>query len=112
MTVKIKRTIANKILSRASSQMDRCLVALMDDEQAIIYADCEGDINQLVLDHPKAILIYNQNPDALKIKDKIEYSDGQQCIEIFQDTEGVTGLRAYLQVGKIQTPVILELSDD
>jgi len=110
--VKIKRTTANKILTRAISLNDQCLLGLMKHNESIIYTDCKEDIHQLMLANSDVILIYNQSPDALRIKDEIEYSDGQRCIEIFQDTEGVSGLRAYHQIQKIQTPVTLELSDD
>lgn len=87
------------------------LLGVMNKNEKLINVYSSEEMQQLMLDYPQSILIYNQSPQAIEIIDKIEYSDGQQCIEVFQDTEGVFGLRAYRQIGKIQTPVVLQLSD-
>lgn len=99
-------------MDMASRLMDSCLLGIMDKDEKILYAYTSDEIKQLISNHPQSILFYNQSPQAIEIKDKIDSADGQQHIEIFQDTVGVFGLRAYRLKGKIQTPVTLELSDD
>jgi hypothetical protein len=108
--VKIKRTTANKIMGQASKQPDNCLLGILDSNERLINAFTLDEITQLLSDHSDSVLFFNQSTQASDIKDRIVYSDGQQHIEVFQDTEGVFGLRAYLQKGKIQTPITLELS--
>lgn len=90
---------------------DQRLMGVMDKNESLFYCDNEEKMKALIQAHADAIWFYNQNPDVIEIMDSIVYPDGQQCIEIFQDTEGVFGLRGYQQIGKIQTPVTLELSD-
>lgn len=98
-------------MSQAIQRMDGCLLGIIRTDQTILCAHSLDEINRLLQDDPDATLFYNQGPKAIEIKDGIQLIDGQQCIEIFQDTEGVFGLRAYLLIGKIQTPITLELSD-
>ena len=99
-------------MSLATRLTDDCLLAVMDKDEKVVRAHNDDELKRLMTAYPESILIYNQSPQSIEIRDKIEYSDGQKNIEIFQDTAGVFGLRAYLQKGKIQTPVTLELSDD
>jgi len=109
--VKIKRTTANKIMGQASSQPDSCLLGILNANEQLIKAHTVEEFKQLLIDHPDSILFFNQDPLAREIKSSIVHVDGQQHIEVFQETKGVFGLRAYLQIGKIQTPVTLELSE-
>jgi hypothetical protein len=110
--MKINRRLANRIMTRALSQSDQCLVGIINSDESLLCSDNAPQINQLLQNNPQAVLIYNQSANASSIRQDILLHDGQQCIEIFQDIEGVFGLRAYQQCGKIQTPVILELNDE
>lgn len=107
----IHRTTATKIMSKAIALQDQNLLGILDQNDQIVFCHNEEDMKTLINTHHDSTWIYNQNQDAIDIMDQLNYSDGQQCIEIFQDTEGVFGLRAYRQMGKIQTPITLELSD-
>lgn len=99
-------------MSRAISLSDQPLTGIIAPNGALQFIDDVEQINQTLHKSPDSILIYNQSPGSSQVKDKIQHYDGQRCIEIFQDTRGVFGLRAYLQVGKMQTPVKLELDDN
>jgi len=109
--VKIKRTTANKIMSLANQLADDCLLGIMSENEKLIQVYTDKELKQVMSAYPESILVYNQSPQSIQIRDTIEYSDGQKNIEVFQETKGVFGLRAYRQIGKIQTPVTLELSD-
>lgn len=99
-------------MSLANRLDDDCLLGIMDIDENLIQAFTNDELNQLMEKYPQATLVYNQSPQSIEIRDTVEYQDGQKYIEVFQDTVGVFGLRAYLLKGKIQTPVTLELSDD
>jgi hypothetical protein len=107
----IKRTTATHIMSRAIKLQGDILLAVMDSNESVTYCISLEEMQQLTADHPDAIWIYNQNSKANEAIDKLIFNDGQGSIEVFQDTRGVFGLRAYQMKGKIQTPVTLELSD-
>lgn len=98
-------------MSKAVDMQELCLLAVMDKNDTVFYADSVKSLNRLIRTHPDAIWLYNQNPDAINSMEQLSYPDGQQSIEIFQDTQGVFGLRAYQQTGNMQTPVTLELND-
>ena len=83
----------------------------MDDHENIVYADSTQQMSEFVQQHIKHSLIFNQHAEAIEFIDLLPRVDGQHSIEIFQDTDGVFGLRAYCQLGLMQTPEILELSD-
>lgn len=109
--MKILRTTATHIMSRALHHRDNCLMGVMDEMENVFYAESAEDMEGLVVAHPGAVWIYNQNPVATDKIEQMLSSDGQRCIEIFQDTKGVFGLRAYLQQGKLQKPITLEFED-
>lgn len=109
--MKIHRTTATHIMSKAVDMQELCLLAVMDKNGTVFYADSIECMNSLIRAHPDATWLYNQNSDAIDSMEQLSYPDGQKSIEIFQDTDGVFGLRAYRQMGKMQTPVTLELSD-
>lgn len=109
--MQIKRTTATEIMSKAVELQDRCLLGVMDQDESIYYCDSQENMLSLIQTHTDSIWFHNQNPEAVEIMEQIEYPDGQQSIEIFQDTEGVFGLRAYQQKGKMQMPVTLELKE-
>jgi len=109
--MQIKRTTATKIMSRAISSNSTCLLAVLDENEAIHYAANESEFHTLTTSHPNAIWVHNQNPMAIECMEQLTYADGQFILEVFQDTEGVFGLRAYQMIGKMQTPVLLELEE-
>ncbi len=108
----IKRTLANKIMTLALRKHETSLFCLLSQDEKLICAqDCD-DLRELWRQSPQALLVYNQHPRSLEMQDCIEYRQGQCSIEVFQDTEGVFGLRAWCIQNKLQTPIELELSDD
>lgn len=109
--MQIQRTTATRIMSKAMRLQGDILLAVMDESETVLYCNEQQELQQLIQDNPDAIWIRNQNPEASKIFDRLIFEDGQRSIEVFQDTRGVFGLRAYQMNGKMQTPVSLELSD-
>lgn len=109
--MKIQRTTANTIMARALRSSDYCLLAVLDTHEKTIFAESTQQMDDLLQTHQDATLVFNQSDQALEYLDQLALGDGQKCIEIFQDTDGVFGLRAYNQCGKMQTPVTLELFD-
>ena len=62
-------------------------------------SDCETflDQNQLQASleaHPEAIIVYNQQVEALALVDRLTVPGSQVFIEVRQDTRGVLGLHA------------------
>jgi len=110
--VKIKRTIANQIMTHAIRNHETCLLCVLKNNENLHCSNACEEIPALLEKDPVAVLVYNQNADSLQMKDRIAWHDGQQSIEVFQDTEGVFGLRAWQLDGKLQTPVTLEYFDD
>ncbi len=106
--MQIRRTVATHIMSRALSVHETSLLGILDRDE-ILYAADAAELDELVKAHPDAALVYNQNELALQVLEQIAQPDGQYSLEVFQDTEGVFGLRAYRMQGKVQTPVTLEL---
>lgn len=109
--MQIQRTTATHIMSRAMQLQGDILLAVMDSDESVTYCMSAQEMQQLIQEHPDAIWIHNQNPQAIEAMENLIFNDGQRSIEVFQDTRGVFGLRAYRMKGKIQTPVTLELSD-
>ena len=99
-------------MTRAIRDHETCLLCILSDAEKLLCPDDCDDIVALLESHPDAVLIYNQNSSSLQLKDRIAWHDGQQSIEIFQDTQGVFGLRAWQLDGKLQIPVTLEYFDD
>ena len=109
--MQIQRTTATHIMSRAMRLQGAVLLAVMDNSESVFYCINKQEMEQLITTHPEATWIHNQNPEACEIFDQLIFEDGQRSIEVFQDTRGVFGLRAYRMKGKIQTPENLEFSD-
>lgn len=109
MTVlKIKRTCGNKIITRALESEGRPLVALLMPGAE----DCEVCVDreqlQARLDaSPQAIIVYNQQADAITLVESLEVGPERVFFEIRQDTKGVLGLQAYHRKG--HAPETLEL---
>ena len=91
----IKRSCSYRIITRAVQFDGEPLVALLQPG----VADCEPclDRDQLLArlaESPSAILVYNQQAEAISIIDQLVLVPGQIYIEIRQDTKGVLGLHA------------------
>ena len=109
--MKIHRHTATEIMTKAVEWQDHCLLGVMSADENLYYCDNRTDLLELIQQHPDSIWIYNQHADAMETIEQIERPQGQGIIEIFQDTEGVFGLRAYRQQDRMQTPVTLELTE-
>lgn len=57
--------------------------------------------------NPEAIIVYNQQADAIALVEALEVPPAQVFIEVRQDTKGVLGLEAYHKKGHL--PEALEL---
>jgi hypothetical protein len=104
----IERTCSIKIITRALNSEGKPLVALLMPGAE----DCEilldRDQLQASLDaRPEAIIVYNQQAEAIALVAEVEVAPAQIFIEIRQDTKGVLGLQAFHK--KDQTPEALEL---
>lgn len=110
--MQIKRQSANQIMSKALALRETSLLAVMETDETIHYASNREELESQMETHPGATLIHNQSDQALQVVEQLDHPEGQQSLEVFQDTEGVFGLRAYRMVGKLQTPVELELSEE
>ncbi len=109
--MKIKRITATKILTKAIDFQDRFLFAIMSTDEALTYCVDTEQLTDATRKQSDAIWIYNQSQETSDLMSRLIYNDGQKSIEVFQDTEGVLGLRGYQMKGKIQTPVTLELTE-
>ncbi len=107
--MKISRTIATRIMSQANQRDDDCLLAIINVKQRLFFANTFTDMEELIKSHPNAVLIYNQNQQAINFITKIQKYSGQKLIEIFQDTEGVFGLKAYELINNELQSITLEL---
>ncbi len=108
--MKIPRTLATRLMQRALRHDEDAQLALIVDGQPQ-YFHSAGEWLAAARERPGAIRVYNQHPLALEAVEALPGHDGECRIEIFQDTEGVFGLRAWRIDGKLQTPVTLEFPD-
>lgn len=111
MSLKVPRTVVNQIISKAMNVSNsEILWGLFDKEQQnCLFFSCEPKLNAESL--LAYAIIYNQ---ANGIADTIEklhaqMLEQQSMIEIFEDTKGVIGLRAYQKQGKMLQPLTLEI---
>ncbi len=109
--MRIARTTATQIMSRAISKPDQALLAILDRDHALHYCSDTTDMSVLEGQSKESVRICNQHPDAMTYAETHPLADGRYLIEVFQDTEGVFGLRAYRQDGKMQTPAVLEFEE-
>ena len=101
-------------MSRAASYPQSCLLALVETEgnaERVRFARDESEMQQMIESLPGSPLVYNQHECAVAFVEAQALVDGQYTIEVFQETEGVFGLRAYLLDGKMQRPEILEFRE-
>ena len=108
--MKIPRSLATRLMQRALRHQEDAQLALIIDHQPRYFHSGEEWIEQAQR-QTDAIRVYNQHPLALEAVEALPAADGERRIEIFQDTEGVFGLRAWQMDGKLQKPVTLEFAD-
>ena len=99
-------------MSLAIRSTDKCLFGVLDKSDKVIQAFSDDELHQLMLTHPDSILFFNQDPQSTQLAEQLDRSVEHKIIEVFQETVGVFGLRAFLQQDNIQTQVILALDDD
>ncbi len=104
----IKRTCSNRIITRALESEGKPLVALLSAgaEDCEVCVDAHELQAGLTAD-PDAIVVYNQQADAVALVENLTVAPARVFIEIRQDTLGVLGLQAYHK--KDHTPEPLEL---
>jgi hypothetical protein len=96
----IKRTCANKIISRALELDSKPLVAVLRAGAD----DCEPcsnvqQLQNLLDEYSPAIIVYNQHEEAINLINLLQLPDAQIFIEIRQETKGVLGLHAIRNIG-------------
>ncbi len=104
----IKRTCSNKIITRALDSEDKPLVALLipGAEDCEVYTD-PGRLQADLDTNSQAMIVYNQQAEAVAMVQGLEVPPQQVFIEIRQDTKGVLGLQAYYK--KDHAPEAMEL---
>ena len=91
----IKRTCANKIITRVLAGGDRPFTAiLLPDADDCVEADDSQPMWELLKQNPNSTVIYNQHPLAQAELDKLDLDGQQIVIEVRQETRGVLGLQA------------------
>jgi hypothetical protein len=96
----IKRTCANKIITRALQLEGQPLIAILlpgaDDCDP---CESEHQLLEKLKQDPQAMIVYNQHVDVIGKVDHLRISPDQVLIEIRQDTKGVLGLHAERKIG-------------
>ena len=92
----IKRSCSNRIITRALDAAGKPLAALLQPGAE----DCEvcvdaGQLRARLEAEPNAIIVYNQQTDAVSLVDGLEVAPEPVFIETRQDTRGVLGLQAF-----------------
>ncbi len=91
----IKRTCANKIITRVLAADDQPFTAvLMPDAEDCIPGSDGQSLQDLINRHPGAMVIYNQHPQAQACLNALKVDARQLVIEVRQETLGVLGLQA------------------
>jgi hypothetical protein len=103
----ISRITSTRIMSMALQQQNNCLLGLIDPSGAIYICKSEEEMETKMREQNSAAIFYNQHSDAIRFIESHPLDDGQVSIEIFQDIEGVFGLRAYQMNDRIQQPINL-----
>ncbi len=106
----IPRTLATRLMQRALRHDEDAQLALIVDGEPRYFPSAEEWLQQAAA-RPEAIRVYNQHPLALEAVESLPATEGECRIEIFQDTEGVFGLRAWCLRDRVLTPVSLEFPD-
>lgn len=106
--LRIKRTCSNRIITRALECDGEPLVALLlpGDEDCEIFDDFD-QLQSGLDENPDAIIVYNQDPDAIAMVADLAVPPDQIFIEIRQDTKGVLGLQAFQKQNHAPEPLEL-----
>lgn len=102
----------NQILSKAMlTDGDDLLWGLLNSQQqscALFHSELDLKPESL----SECTFIYNQSSMLTESVEKVqaEAVDGQTFIEIFEDTKGVVGLRAYKKTAKMLQPLDLDFT--
>ncbi len=101
----IRRTASYRIITHALEHGDRPLVGLLEPGADDCQTGLDPDQLRAKLDaNPDAIIVYNQQADAMALVDSLDAGPDQVYIEIEQDTKGVLALYAHHRVaGERQT---------
>jgi hypothetical protein len=109
--MKISRITATRIMSKAMQARNSCLLGLLGPTESIDMFCDVSEMEQAMPHHKSAAIFYNQHPDAIQFVESHTLSEGQINIEIFQDIEGVFGLRAYQMIDRMLQPVEISFYD-
>ena len=91
----IKRTCANKIITRVLSAGDRPFTAVLKPGADDCIFARDGKTLQAMLDqNAGAFIVYNQHPEAQDYLHSLVLDEHQIIIEVRQETRGVLGLQA------------------
>ena len=101
----IRRTASYRIITRALEHDNRPLVGLLAPDADDCETGLDPDQLRAKLDaNPDAIIVYNQQADAMSLVDSLDAEADRVYIEIEQDTKGVLGLYAHRRMaGERQT---------
>lgn len=91
----IKRTCTNKIITRALALEGKPLIAILrPDADDCDPCEDEDELLEFLQQNPAAMIVYNQQADAINLVDHLQLPADQIFIKIRQDTRGVLGLHA------------------
>lgn len=91
----IKRTCANKIITRVLTAGDQPFTAvLLPDADDCMVGNDVPRLTNLLAQHLDAYLIYNQHPQAQIRLNTLNPDPRQIVIQVRQETRGVLGLQA------------------
>lgn len=91
----IKRTCANKIITRVLTAGDRPFTAVLphDADDCIVGSDIIR-LEELMRQNPDSCIVYNQHPQAQAALKQLNLDPQQIVIQVRQETRGVLGLQA------------------
>lgn len=107
----IPRITSTHIMSRAIQLQHQCLLGLIEPSGDIYYCENAAEMEIKMQQPGTQIIFYNQHPDAMHFIESHPVADGQTLLEIFQDIEGVFGLRAYQMNDRMLYPVNLSFDE-
>jgi hypothetical protein len=107
----ISRITSTRIMSKALQQQQSCLLGLIEPSGSIYICQNGEEMETRMREQNITAIFYNQHPDAMQFIESHPLADGRISIEIFQDIEGVFGLRAYQMNDRIQQPIDLTFEE-
>ncbi|MBL7003669.1 MAG: hypothetical protein ISR69_06560 [Gammaproteobacteria bacterium] len=112
MSLHIPRARVNEILAKAISiETGGCLCGLyhLAEQKCEFYTfEPQFEVSELL----NYAMIYNQSVAMQDVVERFQAKalDQQILLEVFEDTEGVIGVRAYQKSAKMLSPLELELT--